>query len=303
MKKILVTGANGFVGRHTLKPLLKKNYQVHALSSSGKIIEDHPEVIWHFLNLHDHDSVKNLMHKVRPTHLLHLAWYAKPNEYWMSPLNLEWLKSSIELLNHFKSVEGERAVFAGSCAEYNWQHQHCHENLTPCVPQSFYGSAKYSLYLLANSLAKQNSLSFAWGRLFFLFGPHEYPERIMPAAIQHFLNNKLFNIKNKNQIRDYLFVKDAADALVSLLDSSVTGAVNVASGQSYKMGELITKIAEKMQQTSSLQFESNSTTDILTADVTRLFNEVNWRPNYSLDEAFDATIEFWCRAAMINVPP
>ena len=56
-----------------------------------------------------------------PTHLLHLAWYAEPGLFWRSPENLRWVEASLRLLRAFAEHGGQRAVMAGSCAEYAWQ--------------------------------------------------------------------------------------------------------------------------------------------------------------------------------------
>ncbi len=296
MKTVLVTGANGFIGRHALNPLIEKNYTVHALYANHHPIYEHPRVYWHQVNLHDHSAVQKFLQTIQPSHLLHLAWFAKPNEYWTSPANLEWLHNSINLLNHFIDIKGKRAVFVGSCAEYDWQFQHCHEFKTTCAPHTLYGSAKHALYLLASSLSKLNHLSFAWARLFYLFGAHEYKERLIPSAINHFLKNRVMTVKNKNQQRDFMYVGDVADALVSLLDSSVEGPVNIASGRVTSLGELIEQIANRLDKQSFIQYETQPIhNDILAADITRLQNEVRWQPSYTLDRAIDETIAWWQR--------
>lgn len=302
MKSVLVTGASGFIGRQSLAPLIHRNFQVHAIFSEGSPPFKHPNIFWYQLNLHDEKAIKKILNDIMPSHLLHLAWYAKPNEYWTSPFNLTWLMSSISLLGEFIKVGGKRAVFAGSCAEYDWKYGHCREFSTPCNPQTLYGAAKHSLHLLSDALCAQQSLSFAWGRIFFLFGSHEYPQRLIPSLISHLLGQKKFILKNGAQVRDFMYVEDVADALVALLDSEVKGPVNIASGKPLAIRELVAKVAYKLGSPELVSYQQPPALiamhdAVVTADAMRLHAEVKWDPKHSLDVALDKTIAWWSENA------
>lgn len=300
MKSVLVTGANGFIGRHILAPLLEKNVAIHAIFSSGQPATEHEKITWHQINLHHAAAVDHLLQAIKPSHLLHLAWFAKPGEYWTSPINLQWLQSSIHLLQAFAKAGGNRAVCAGTSAEYDWQQGHCQEFLTPCKPDTLYGRTKYSLHLLSEILAQQNNLSLAWGRIFFLFGAHEYRERLIPAAIRHLRAKNIFTLMNGHQIRDFMYVKDIADALVTLLETDIIGPVNIASGQPIAIRDIIALIGQRLQAVDYIQDRHAMTRpttkhDSVTADVARLHTEVKWQPQYSLETAIDETIAWWSK--------
>src|SRR4030095_228074 len=87
MRRVLVTGASGFVGWHCLAPLLARGYEVHAVSTGAR---QDPDIRWHQANLLDPMQTSSLLAEVRPTHLLHLAWVVTPEGYRMSPLNWQW---------------------------------------------------------------------------------------------------------------------------------------------------------------------------------------------------------------------
>lgn len=299
MKSVLVTGASGFIGRHTLRHLLDNHFEVHALFSQGLPVYKDTRVHWHEINLHDEQKVQKLFNAISPSHLLHLAWYAKPKEYWTSPLNIDWIYSSIRLLNAFTKAKGKRALLAGSCAEYDWSEGHCKEFSTPCLPTTLYGRSKYALHLLAGPLAQSSSLSLAWARLFFLFGEYEYPERLVPSAIISLLKNQPFEVMNGNQIRDFLSVDQVAQALVALLDSEVEGPVNIASGQPTQLRDIITLIANKLGAANLVKYHNKSEKGqhaVLTADVSRLRTEVKWQPQHSLENELEKTISWWSQS-------
>lgn len=77
MKRVLVTGASGFIGRHVLTPLAERGYDVHAVSRSGAVPAA-GNVHCHRADLLDPKQIGTLLKQVRPTHLLHFAWYAVP---------------------------------------------------------------------------------------------------------------------------------------------------------------------------------------------------------------------------------
>src|SRR3984893_8750010 len=113
MNRVLVTGASGFIGSHSLSILQNRGYEVHAVWLKNRRELDGVE--WHRADLLDPASIGGLIREVRPTHLLHLAWYAVPRDYRESPENLAWCKAGISLLTDFAEGGGRRAVFAWCC--------------------------------------------------------------------------------------------------------------------------------------------------------------------------------------------
>lgn len=295
-KKVLVTGASGFIGRHTIKFLLSKGYEVHAVSN--QTFEFYPEnITFHQVDLLNSSKVTDLIRQVCPSHLLHFAWYAVPGKYWTSDLNLDWVSSSIHLIKEFISHGGKRIVMAGSCAEYDWNYEVCCEFKTPLSPQTLYGNAKASLFKLLDSYSKEKLISYAWGRIFFLYGPHEYPQRLVSSIINSLIKNENAKCSHGLQYRDFLHVDDVADAFCSLLDSDITGPVNIASGEPVQLKNVISMISEDLNGNHLIQLGAYPTSPkeplTLYANVERLKNELNWSPKYSLENGLKHTISWW----------
>lgn len=297
MKRVLLTGATGFIGRHCLSSLVKRGYEVHAVSSRSITMERKASILWHQANLLDLPQVAALMDKVQPSHLLHFAWYTVSGKYWTSVENLRWVQASISLLREFAQHGGRRVVMAGSCAEYDWRYGYCSEATTPLAPSTLYGICKHALQLMVSAFSKQAGLSAAWGRIFFLFGPYEHPDRLVAYVIRSLLRAEVARCSHGNQIRDFLYVQDVADAFLALLDSAVFGPINIASGRPVALRELIYKIAAKFKREDLIQLAAVSTPPdeppLLVADVRRLYDEVGWTSRYDLDTGLEQTIEWW----------
>ena len=112
-KRILLTGARGFIGRACVPALLNRGYDVHAVGQ-GSAPPSAASVRYHRCDILDRRAMAELMRAVAPTHLLHCAWNVTHGVYWTAPDNLDWLCASISLLQEFAAVGGKRAVGVGS---------------------------------------------------------------------------------------------------------------------------------------------------------------------------------------------
>lgn len=296
MKTVMLTGASGFIGRHSIPLLIKQGYEVHALTS-GKTPQSDRGVSWHSVNLLEPDQVHNTIESICPTHLLHFAWYTKPGLYWSAQENIQWLQASLNLVQEFSAGGGRRIVSAGTCAEYDWRYGYCSEDVTPLKPQTLYGKTKQSFQIIAQEILKSADISNAWGRIFFLYGPYENQFRVVPSIINALLRQQPAPCTAGDQIRDYLFVEDVSDAFVRLLDSPVTGPVNIGSGKPVSIREIIRMIGTKIGHEDLIHYgqlpTSSSEAPFIVADNRRLRNEVGWTQHFDLDKGLDRTISWW----------
>jgi nucleoside-diphosphate-sugar epimerase len=295
-KRVLVTGATGFVGRHCLSRLARLGYEIHAISSSARPTSTYGET-WHTCDLLNPAGIPAVLGATRPTHLLHLAWYVVPGKLAEAPENFLWLQASLELIRQFREHGGQRVVVAGTGYEYDWNYGYCSESITPRSPGTFYGVCKHALDIAVDAYARRTGLSSAWARLFFLYGPHEHPDRLVPSVIRSLLQGEPARCTHGLQIRDYLHVADVADGLVTLLDSDVTGPLNIASGRPVLLREIVLNIArrldaEELVLLGAIPTRSNDT-PLVVADVARLSGVLQWQPTYTLDDGLEQTIGWW----------
>lgn len=294
MKRVLLTGGTGFVGRNAIAPLIDRGYEVHAVTSKQSVSTQ--GVHWHHANLLNGGEAAQLMAEIRPTHLLHFAWYAEPGKFWKASENYHWLEASIALLRHFREAGGVRAVMAGTCAEYDWNYGYCSEAVTPCRPATPYGICKNALQEVLRSYSGEEKLSSAWGRIFFLYGPNEHPARLVSSVIASLLHGDTARCSHGNQLRDFMHVEDVASAFVALLDSPVEGTVNIASGRPVSLREIVLAAADyigaarERVQFGAIPAQQNDP-PLLVGDSRRLFDEVAWHPRYDLASGIAQTVD------------
>lgn len=292
MKRVLLTGASGFLGRYALQSLAGRDYEIHAVSRHP--LEACGGVYWHVVDLLDEKRVEALISDVRPSHLLHLAWYAEPGKFWDSAENFRWLRATMALFDAFAASGGSRAVGAGSCAEYDWGGGCCREQTTPLLPVTVYGRCKDLARRYLELHSTVDPMTSAWGRIFHLHGPREDGRRLVASVIDALSRGQPAPCSRGDQLRDFLHAADAADALVALLDGVVTGPVNIASGTPTTVAALVLKIGELMEALPLVQLgrlpARSGDPPVLTADVARLREEVRWRPRYDLVGGLRETI-------------
>ncbi len=300
MKRVLLTGATGFIGRQCIAPLLAANeWEVHVVSTRRAPPEDATaDVRWHTADLMDGVQMRRLMSEVEPTHLLHMAWYAVPGAYWTSLENFRWVRASLDLFEAFAEHGGQRIVCAGTCAEYDWTGDGlCSESSTPLAPATLYGASKHALRVMLEAFARQKNLSAAWGRIFFAYGAHEHPQRLVASVIRSLLQGSPAPCSHGDQIRDFLHVADVGAAFVALLASDVEGAVNIASGDGVALKDVILKIADRLNRRELIELGARPAPagepPRLVADVTRLRREVGWSPERDLHRGLEETIVWW----------
>ncbi|KGP80869.1 MULTISPECIES: NAD-dependent epimerase/dehydratase family protein [unclassified Paenibacillus] len=297
-KKIIVTGANGFIGSHVVDELALAGEDVYAISSKVEHKINTSNVTWLKADLLDDNQIENIFSIVgSPTHLLHLAWDTTPNQYWNSSSNFKWVSASLSLFDRFRVAGGKRIVGVGSCAEYDLSQGLCKESETPLSYNTVYGSSKNSLHHMLMTYSQHYEISSAWARLFYLYGPREHQLRLVPSVILSLLNDKKAKCSHGQQIRDYMYVKDAAQALVKLLSSESNGPVNIGSGKSISLSEIIYKIADILQHRELIQLGAIPTSveepKIVLADITKLIENTGWTPSTKMEDGLYETVQWW----------
>lgn len=237
---VLVTGATGFIGRHTVARLLQKGHRVTAVARDATRAMD---MSWfdrvHFLacDIHCPDTDPDLF-GIQDA-VMHLAWPGLPD--YKSPVHMEeTLPADYRFLKKMICSGIKNLVVTGTCFEYGMQNGMLDEN-TPTLPTTPYGLAKDSLRKFLQMLRTEHPFTIKWARLFYTYGEGQNPGSLLAqlnGAIDR--GDTVFNMSGGEQLRDYLPVEHIAEALVALMESAAfEGIVNVCSGRPVSVRRLV----------------------------------------------------------------
>ncbi len=243
-------------------------------------------------DLLDLTAIEHVLKSVQPTHILHLAWVMSPQQnYWSSHKNVSWIIASSHLVKTFAQLNGERFVGIGTCVEYINTSDTRREFLTPTIPDTLYGKAKLATANMTMAMSHAFGFSAAWCRPFYLLGPGEAAERLIPAACRALERHEPFRAINGKRILDYMDVRDAATAIASiLLNESLIGVFNIASGSGRSIESLLLELADVAERDPRLiDCMLSSPTDAeppaIIGDASRLYREAGFRSRYPMRQS------------------
>lgn len=274
MKRIILTGSTGLIGKEAVVPLKNAGFEIFCITSKN-------------CNLFNHDAVSKLFKQIRPEYLLHFAWITG-GDYLSSPINNDFFNASMHMLNCFQQNGGRRAVFSGTCFEYGFSEKKLSET-DPLNPQTLYAQTKAELNKKASAFCRITDIDFSWGRIFYVYGHNEKSGRLTESIISSLSNNQKVVINYAQLIRDYMYSKDIAAAFVKLLESDITGNINICTGKGISLGNYAKKIAQKMNRTDLLEIYEKKTSQPLAiiGDNSILEKNVRYRIQYDYDKALN----------------
>ena len=291
---IIVTGANGMIGRHVVTALLDGGcFDVHVLGRTVDACAWPGPVIAHQVDLLRQDAITHLMQDIQASHLIHLAWVTEHGRFWQAPENLDWTAATLHLARAFIAAGGRRLVVAGSCAEYDWSASAlptgiCHETETPTRPHTLYGVAKDACRRILASFCAGADVELAWGRIFLLFDANEDSRRLVAGIIDNLLAGRPALCSPGTQIRDFMAACDVGAAFAQLACSSVTGPVNIASGIGVSVADVAMTLGNLIQRPDLIRLGAlpmrPDEPPCLVANVRILADIVGFRTNLALSD-------------------
>ena len=299
--KVLVTGATGFIGSQLARLALQQGCEVYALlrreSNPWRIQDLLPKLQVIEGNLLDTTGDwLGRVQELRPELCFHFAWYAEPGVFLSSPLNLSYLAASLALAERLAEAGCRKLVIAGSFSEYDQSLGYLSE-ASALEPNTVYGSAKVALYQALALWAPAAGVELLWPRIFSVYGPAEHEKRFVPAVILSTLRGEPTRLTPGEQMRDYLHVADAAEAVWAAAQSGMVGPVNVASGRPVMLRELALQLGEllghpELIRLGDLPYRQGDPMFVC-ANTQRLREATAWCPKFDLRAGLRNTIDWW----------
>jgi dTDP-glucose 4,6-dehydratase len=309
-KKVLVTGAGGFIGSHLTERLIELGAKMRAFvryssTASWGWLDQSPlknEVEVVLGDIRDHDTVTHALAGVDI--VFHLAaLIAIPYSY-QAPLS--YVRTNIEgtlnVLEGARRTDAEVVVHTSTSEVYGTARSVPIDENHPLQGQSPYSASKIGADKIAESFHLSFGLPVVTVRPFNTFGPRQSARAVIPTIITQALNGSEIRLGNLEPTRDLNFVADTVEGFIKAAETpkAIGETINLGSGREISIGDLAALILKLMNRDIPITLEDarvrpeNSEVDRLCADSRKGQSILGWRPKYSLEEGLSATIE-WIR--------
>ena len=303
--RVLLTGATGFVGSHVLGRLVRDGE--HAVAIVLRSVRP-PWRIEPYLGrvevvAGDLDRAAELVEPVRrfaPNVVVHLAWGNVADRDRAVLGQVDDAVRTVELVKLAHAAGAAHFVGLGSQAEYGPCPGPIDETQLP-RPVTPYGTAKLCAGLLGEQVAAALGLRWAWLRLFSAYGPMDAPRYLIPSVCRALLAGERPALTRGEQIWDFVYVADAADAIVRVAcEPAARGVMNLGSARPVTIRHVVERLRDLVRPGAELGFgEVAYRADQimhLEANVDRLRQATGWQPVTDLDTGLERTVA-WHRKA------
>jgi len=290
MERAIITGASGMIGVALTKLLLKESYEVIAIvRPNSKKINNIPKDDKVKIVECDLSDLKSLSNKFSDCELFfHFGWAATMGEARDDThLQLKNIEYTLDAVKLAKNSGCRTFVGAGSQAEYGLTDEKLSPN-TPVNPVTGYGIAKYSAGKLSKLLCNQLDIKHNWGRILSVYGPGDNNSMIM-SCINSISNNEEFNTTKGDQLWDYLYCDDCAQAFYDIAKNGKDGKVyTIGSGKAIPLKEYILAIKNLINPNFEIGFGAidyyPNQVMYLCADISDLTKDTDFKPKFSFED-------------------
>ena len=310
MKKILITGATGFVGSHLAELCVKEGFEVVAFDrynpnynlgwlEKSKYKDD---INFVFGDIRDYDSVLKTMKGCEI--VFHLAALIGIPYSYLSPQ--AYLKTNVEgtynILESSKHLDIEQTIITSTSEVYGSAKYIPIDEKHPISAQSPYSASKISADQLAISYYNSFQLPIKIIRPFNVYGPRQSSRAVIPSIIIQALNNKKeIKLGNVEPSRDFTYVTDTCNAFLDILKikNFFGNTLNVGSNNEYTINDIAKKILEKLNSKANIKKEPqrtrspNSEVVRLVCDNSKILTNTQWRPKVKIEKGLNMTINWF----------
>jgi UDP-glucose 4-epimerase len=300
-KRVLVTGASGFVGANLARRLVLDGHQTHLIlrpeHHGWRLKELAGQFQTHVADLEDRQAVAQCVRDARPDWVFHLAAYgAYSSQKGIERMIATNLAGTAALLDSCAQQGIEAFVHTGSSSEYGYKDHAAREDEI-IHPNSRYAITKAAATHYCSLMAAQQGVKAITVRLYSIYGPYEEPARLIPALVVHGLRNALPPLVSLETARDFVYIDDAVEAMLRVAESGRAGAIyNVCSGIQTRLATVV-ETARHLMNIAAEPVWANMParswdTDVWFGSPDLMANEAGWRAQVSFSEGLRRTVDW-----------
>jgi nucleoside-diphosphate-sugar epimerase len=286
--KILLTGATGFIGSTFARIALARGHSVAGIVLPTEKIPAPLTEAAHFTAIRG--SLQSLpwneVEAFHPETCVHAAWITTPGIYLESPENYKFLEHSVEFLRQTRERGTKHIVALGTCIEYRITHAALSEEHTQVDPTTVYSRCKNELRLKLEAEATRDAFRLCWARVFYPYGPGEHPSRLCSSILAKLTREEKVVLKTPQSTKDYIFIEDLADALLTVTEKRFEGTINLGTGVGVSVREIAGRLSAMLGREHLVEEASETAVDPLgyvVADASRIHG-LGWKPSHTIEQ-------------------
>ncbi|MBQ9360922.1 MAG: NAD(P)-dependent oxidoreductase [Lachnospiraceae bacterium] len=280
MKTAIVTGAAGFAGCHLTKTLSENGYRVYAVLRPGSThngrLAGLNNVVCIEADVYSDETLSSLI-PGQCDLFFHMAWMSGGRYDYDTQMRNAWI--TLRMAKLASETGCRRFVGIGSQAEYGSTEEEITEDTWP-APFCAYGVSKLAACYLSKQIAEENGMEWVWGRIFSVYGENEPAERLIPRLMESFQNGSDISLSSCRQNWDFLYGKDAGEALLAIAEKGGNGEIyNIADGRYRPLKEYVEIINDIYGKNSSIPYGEDPKPFVsLQPSVEKLKRDTGWVP-------------------------
>jgi UDP-glucose 4-epimerase len=309
-RRVLVTGATGFIGSHLVRRLAAGGVDVHALTSTvssvypARLLGLRDSITMHEGSLNDRSAMDSVVAQVRPTHVFHLGAYTHVGKSWqrVDECIQTNVQGTVNLLEALAGSGYERFVYTGTSEIYGDVAVPFREDafVNPISP---YSVSKYA----GERYCRMFHAGYGWPivmvRPFNAYGPWQSPDRVIPEIIARALRGEELKMTQGAQTREFNYVDDLVDGFIrAAVTPGIEGELfNLGCGEEVSMRDLALTVLALMGDPIKPQFGAlpDRPTEIwrMYCDGTKAREVLSWSPQHTLADGLEKTIAWYTEQA------
>lgn len=300
-KKLLVIGGTGFIGTNLLRKAKELNFEIYSLSTKEPSkINYIKNTKYFFIDTRKKNNLEKIFEN-NFQYIVNLAGYIDHRSIIDGgfPIITEQINLLNKIIPFIRNKDLIKFVQVGSSDEYGMNKSPLNETMreNPITPYSLARVFNTQYLQMLNFTEK---LPIVILRLFLVYGPHQKFDRLVPQVINACLNNKIIDLSDGKQIKDFCYVSDVVDAIISCLNvKKISGQIfNIGSGKKTSVREIVEKIHVSIGS-GYPRFNSKNTKKLenreLYPNISKSKKLIKWQPNTTLDEGLKLTIDWYSK--------